>query len=337
MKAKVLVDYTTPGGLTSIALSQVQALLGFTDDVEFLGPAPVRVKIPKGAKFRPTYVPETIRNPLGAVRGLASIRRATDEMRGLDILISHGLRSSFLALQSGFAGRQISIYHGPESSDRLRGRIINHVAIKSNMAISVAPQKNPQWNVVYELSPSCAKYPIGQPREMVGKLRVGWLTRLEKPKRPDVWFHILRAAQREAVVEGVVFGEGPLLNELRQMSIEFGVDLTFGGFSDPKDGFAAMDISLFWSDSEGMPLAIQEAIWFGVPVITNRLPGIEAFLGENMVGIVDSREEATNLIIKMQDPKFFAHVITQQQNRLTEVMKRPGMNDLIMQFVKEMQ
>jgi glycosyltransferase involved in cell wall biosynthesis len=167
-----------------------------------------------------------------------------------------------------------------------------------------------------------------------GDLRIGWFTRLDAPKRPDIWFDIVENLALNGSVNGIVFGDGPLLNEMGVLANHSRSHVTFAGVSEPRSGFASMDISLSWSDSEGMPLAIQEAIWFGVPVVTNRLPGIEAYLGDDMVGIVDLPTDAVELITRMRDAQFYKEVIDRQQSRLKEVARQPSMTDQIMEFVR---
>jgi glycosyltransferase involved in cell wall biosynthesis len=212
--------------------------------------------------------------------------------------------------------------------------VIDYVAEKSDLALCVAPQTSSAWKLAYTLSPNCVGTSMEQPRIVEGDLRIGWFTRLDTPKRPDIWFEIIENLDFKGLVNGIVFGDGPLLNEMQLLANHSRSQVTFAGASEPRSGFASMDISLSWSDSEGMPLAIQEAIWFGVPVVTNRLPGIEACLGRDMTGIVDSPTEAVELITRMQDTQFYREVIDRQQARLKEIARQPTMTDQIMEFVR---
>jgi glycosyltransferase involved in cell wall biosynthesis len=212
--------------------------------------------------------------------------------------------------------------------------MIDYVGEKSDLALSVAPQTSPAWKLAYTLSPNCVGTSMEQPRRVEGDLRIGWFTRLYEPKRPDIWFDVVENLAFKGSVTGIVFGDGPLLNKMRVLANHSRSHVTFAGVSGPRNGFASMDISLSWSDSEGMPLAIQEAIWFGVPVVTNRLPGIEAYLGHDMTGIVDSPTEAVELITRMQDAQFYRDVINRQQSRLKEVARQPSMTDQIMEIVR---
>jgi len=97
-------------------------------------------------------------------------------------------------------------------------------------------------------------------------------------------------------------GDGPLLEKTRREILNLNLDVDFLGWQTAGAALSQMDVLLTWSDSEGVPFVIQEALWAGIPCITNDLPGPTAFLGPEELGVVDE-DSVVGVLSILTNPK----------------------------------
>ena len=109
-------------------------------------------------------------------------------------------------------------------------------------------------------------------------------SRLQPQKNLPVMFEALRS------VEGAVLaiaGQGELEAELRALAVDMGLSdrIRFLGFrADVADLMAAADVFCLSSVWEGVPLAVQEAILLGTPVVGTRVGGMPEIVEDGRTG-----------------------------------------------------
>jgi L-malate glycosyltransferase len=124
---------------------------------------------------------------------------------------------------------------------------------------------------------------------------VGTVGRLDPVKRLDIF---LAAAQEivssEANTKFVIAGEGGEEQTLRRLTHDLQLDdqvLFLGHRDDVFDVLRAMDVLVFCSDHEGLPMALLEALYLGVPIVARPVGGIAEVIQNGVSGVfVDSSD-----------------------------------------------
>jgi glycosyltransferase involved in cell wall biosynthesis len=116
------------------------------------------------------------------------------------------------------------------------------------------------------------------PGSVPGRLRLGTIGRLVPAKGHAVLIEAFsRVAARLPHATLQIFGYGALEDALRAQIRELGMEnriLLEGRTTDPARTLAALDLFVFSSVNEGLPLVILEAMAAGLPVVATRVGGV---------------------------------------------------------------
>jgi glycosyltransferase involved in cell wall biosynthesis len=120
---------------------------------------------------------------------------------------------------------------------------------------------------------------------------------MDVPKRPELFVRACVQAARERPLRGVMLGGGPRLDEVRSLVEREAAPVDVLGESDAIAMHLAGARALcLFSDFEGVPFAVQEAMWAGRPVVVSPLPGLRWFAGEAADYAEDADSAAAALV-----------------------------------------
>lgn len=129
------------------------------------------------------------------------------------------------------------------------------------------------------------------------KVRIVTLSRIEgPPKKTDRYLRVASRLKELGVkFDWTIYGDGPLLNELRVMAREMGVDdvLHLAGYcADAKDSLARSDLMVLLSTFEGLPNVVYESLLAGTPVFSTNVGGVAEQIVDGATGwLVEDDEE----------------------------------------------
>lgn len=241
---------------------------------------------------------------------------------GIDLLHTHGYRSDI----TGFAAARIagipvvSTVHGwtpislklrgYESLDRFFLKRFDRVLCVSRRlhdefaAKGMQPERLlclPNAVSVPDLAPErrhAARKELGIPATEKLIITVG---RLSPEKGLDILLTAF-AALPETNVRLVIVGDGPLLSGLIHQAGLLGVreQVTFTGFAaDVGRYYAAADLFVLSSLTEGTPMALLEAMAWGLPVVATAVGGVPDILQDNVNGCLVKAGNAEALAAAM--------------------------------------
>ncbi len=237
--------------------------------------------------------------------------------KNVQILHSHRYKENLLA---AFLARQshvpvhVSSYHGaPEPfhgwrvlKQKLIQLLDRGVALSAtDSIISVSDELRSQ--LVHKISEEkivtihngidadvvCSRFTPAEAKQHLGIAAdnpvIGTAGRLDRIKRLDI---LLNAAKKIVTelphTKFVIAGDGTEAAHLRQMAANLGLGeriLFLGHRDDIYDVIRAMDIFVFCSDHEGLPMALLETLYLGVPVVARPVGGITEVIEDGVSGV----------------------------------------------------
>jgi glycosyltransferase involved in cell wall biosynthesis len=234
----------------------------------------------------------------------------TESLRGRRIAVAHSHDFSMAFYGAWAAGRAgvrhvITMHGGDYYAQRLRRRLALRWAIgRSQATVAVSPTLRDALCRNLWLPPGAvAVVPNGipstaaAPADLVGELdlprgarillAVGNLYAVKGHRHAIT--ALQRLSQRHPEAYLVIAGRGELEGELRSQAAALGLAdrvRLLGLRSDIPALLAAADVFLLPSLSEGLPIALLEAMFAGKPIVASDVGGIGAALGDGAAGIL---------------------------------------------------
>ena len=133
---------------------------------------------------------------------------------------------------------------------------------------------------------------------------VGFVGRLSQEKGPERCLAAaLRVHARVPDAHFVLAGEGPMRDELEDFIDRHAMDYVHlvGVQGDMPAVYAQFDVLLSSSKSEGMPLALMEAMACGVPIVARRVGGVTDIVQQGTTGRLVSADDGDGLAINLAE------------------------------------
>lgn len=310
------------GGIARHVAQITDALDGDDLAVDVAGPTDLPVAMPK--PVIPLDIPD---GPLGHSR-VVRILRSYLRQGGYDVVHAHGLRAG---IDAALAARPLDVpalqtVHNlvlPDVSGRVKA-----AAYKWAEPLSVRLTKH-----TFAVSEEIARHLRGRSPKSAGKIEILYLgigdaprvkrtpaqvraeadvtedarlivtaSRLSAQKALDVMLSAL--ARLPANVVLIVLGQGPDEQRLKTMSRAMGLDKRvrwLGWRNDLADWINAAAVFSLSSNWEGVPLAAQEAILVGTPVVSTNVGGMPELIGDRSSGRLVPKGDAEALAAALSD------------------------------------
>lgn len=129
---------------------------------------------------------------------------------------------------------------------------------------------------------------------------VGWVGRLDPPKRPDLFIDAVKDLVEEFPnVRGMIVGPGSLFGEVTQHVERVGMKdriSVLGGRGDIDQQLQKMDCYVLCSDAEGLPISLVEAMASGLPCIASAVGAVSTVLAHGTNGLVLTENSPQSLL-----------------------------------------
>lgn len=164
-------------------------------------------------------------------------------------------------------------------------------------------------------------------RQETSIIRLLCVGRLVKQKRVDLFLDVLADVRRvsRVPVEGVVVGEGPLLQSLQERADKLGLLSTGVEFRNSVSNMAAAyreaDILVLTSDWEGTPNVVLEASAAGLPIVTTRAGGTPDVVRDCVTGFLCDCGDAEGLVsavLRLLSDEKLRHGMGEEGRRFVE-------------------
>jgi glycosyltransferase involved in cell wall biosynthesis len=281
--------------------------------IDVAAPAALRVEMPK--PVIPVAIPDgPMRGHVRAIRALYTLARRGD----YDVVHAHGLRASLdatIAARWARVPALITLHNlvideisgGPRAivyrrAERLAVRLSSRTFVPSREIASRLPATS--TSKVEILYAGTAEPPMPHRSRAEVRRELGLrderlivtVARLHPQKALGVMLEAMDRLDDSIVL--AVIGEGPLEGELKDSARVRGIDkrVHWLGFrSDVADFLAAADVFCLSSLWEAVPLAAQEAVQLGTPVVSTDVGGLNELISDEESGRLVPKNDAAAL------------------------------------------
>ncbi len=300
----LIVSDSLAAGLGGVVLSQVEWFIHQGWEIRVASRVDERsVELPmRATDIRIPFSVRSVREVIGAVRHMRRLCHAFQP----HLVHCHGIRSSVIA---ALAGRRPIVHlhgSGPIPSDPPLYNLFRTVALSmiprlAAGAISASPDFGAGWLYQPDVSPklaSMSRLPFPSPDSRPTFL---WLGRLEEQKRPDLFVRALAQVGKVKEVRGLIAGTGSLEPELRAQAEELEAPIQFlGERMDIVDLLQEAWVLALLTRFEGMPLAVEEAMWAGRAIVASKVPSLE-WLVDGAGFLVDGLQDLVDALTALTD------------------------------------
>ncbi|MDN4484187.1 glycosyltransferase [Demequina lignilytica] len=316
----VVVAESLRGGLAEMAMGDAALGLRLGYSRAFvLGPDGANAAdAPPGVTVIEAPIPSALKPDRQLAANRRSLRRqiaALEDEHGRATLHIHGLRPALLL--ASLLRRPIVTYHGavglPDGSAttelvrRATMRLIPQFAIS---ALSVVPNGMAGWTVVWQRQAVEASR-AGKPRS--AGVRLLWLGRVSAQKDFATFINVVRRLRDTGVeLEARVAGDIDLASHDAVEAQAAGIEL-LGHVRDVGALLRQDVIVCLFSHFEGRPLAVEQAIEAGCPVVVSDLPG-NRMMVEDSRFLVHGIGEAVSAVRALGAPEARADVAAAQHD-----------------------
>ncbi|MDH5570149.1 MAG: glycosyltransferase [Gammaproteobacteria bacterium] len=155
---------------------------------------------------------------------------------------------------------------------------------------------------------------------------IGCISRLSEEKGiANLIEAISLALNKLPDIKLLIIGDGPLLNELKQLVNKYGISssVLFSGYRENAYNYLAFfDLFILPSITEGLPITVLEAMQASVPVIATKVGAIPKVLANGDNGIIvnpnDSRSIEKAIYLARSQPELLKFMIIRSKNDVAE-------------------
>jgi glycosyltransferase involved in cell wall biosynthesis len=135
--------------------------------------------------------------------------------------------------------------------------------------------------------------------------RIGLVGRLVEVKRVDKFIDFAEHWQKSSNISCsfLIYGDGPLEKALKTQALNTSCrnQIIFHGHTDQiYSAISALDVLVFISDHEGLPMTLLESMVIGTPVLSVAVGGIPKMLGNGKYGTLVENQSAASFTEKLK-------------------------------------
>ncbi|MEY2469758.1 MAG: hypothetical protein QOF21_2456 [Actinomycetota bacterium] len=252
----------------------------------------VRVAAPSGeahALDEPGHVPTPIPPSVRSIRGVRVAIKAVRQLRRSwqpDVVHACGARSFLITRLSGWARPFVTVHFVTAvPSDPPGFRYVRRLGLRvipwsAAAAFSARPDNPGRWRFVPHASDRLRDIER-TPLPASGAAVVLWAGRMSEPKTPEMFVEAMALAAARCAIRGVMVGDGPLLDRVKQRVAELGAPVdVLGHVDDPLDHLPGAWATTMFSVDEALNWAVQEAMWSGRAAVVTPLEGMSWLVGD---------------------------------------------------------
>src|SRR5262245_52665091 len=240
-------------------------------------------------------------------RALHRLRRAVRKLQP-QVVVAHGGEPLKYAVLAGIEPRRLVYYKIGAENERLTGfrrwlhrRYLQRVAAVATVSEDAAAEARilgvpPDRVRVIPNGRDPDLYPA--PSAHDGLPVLIWIGHFIASKRPERFVEVVSELRARGMnAQGVMAGDGPLLEQLRSVAGDAGVEL-LGTVGDVPRLLGRGDAVVFTSErsAEGMPGVLIEAGMASLPVVTTEVPGAADVVASGETGFVVDVDDFEGLV-----------------------------------------